>query len=477
MKAFNSIKWRLQIWQMLLLAGVLVTLLFLHYHLRKKELISNIDRSLQDVLVMALPRIAPPVEGARPPFDGTPPPRRNRAPFNPERQRPVTYEQNDEFIANLSQTSCYIAVWDERGSPKDHYGAVPESLKLQDIDRPERGRIAITTRGNYRELIQNQPGRLLFVIGQPLDKVNLILAQTRIHLLLVGLGIMGIGFAGGLLIISRTIRPIREISRTAECIAAGERSRRIELSDAPEELEGMARTLNGTFDHLDEMIENHKRFSADASHELRTPIAVVIAQTEAALKRDRSADEYKNTLKACLRAGQRMKNMAESLLTLTRIDSGGSAPALIDCDLNHVLSGAVDSASLLSEKHPVDFQGLKSPLIVPVDCDRIHQAVMNLLINAMQHNPDGCPIHVSLHEKNNRVVIKVADEGSGIPEEHLPHIFERFYRVDKSRSRAHGGAGLGLSIVQSLIEAHGGTIDVSSEPGRKTAFIITLPQT
>jgi heavy metal sensor kinase len=459
---FRSIKWRLQIWQMLMLAGVLVALLSLHYHLREKELVSRVDRELQNCLVTVLPIVSPPKQLHSGPDGPTHTFREFRTP-----------ERDIQSI--LAQNCCYVIVWEEDGSLREQYGDVPDSVQRPTQKALEPGRNVLVTRGNYRELIQNQPRKLLVLIGRPLDDVNEKMQRTLLNLLLVGFGIMGVGFVGGLLIINRTIRPIREISATAERISAGERSQRIELSDAPAELESLARILNGTFDHLDDIIENHKRFSADASHELRTPVSVVIAQCQAALKRDRTAEEYKTILQACLRAGQRMKNMAESLLTLTRIDSRSITLSKMPTDLNKVLSGAVDSASLLSEKHPIDFQCLPKPLIAEIDPDRMHQIVMNLLINAVQHNPDGCPLHVVLREANADIEIEVADEGTGIPAEHLPHVFARFYRVDKSRSRAQGGAGLGLSIVQSLVEAHGGTIHVSSRPGAGTHFTIIIP--
>lgn len=245
--------------------------------------------------------------------------------------------------------------------------------------------------------------------------------------------------------------------------------------NAPEELAGLADTLNNTFDHLHESIETQKRFSADASHELRTPIAIVIAQAEAALKRERTSDEYQSVLKACLHAGQRMKNMANSLLELTRLDGAGVALVKTRCILNEVISDAVESASALSEKHPVSFHCLEKHLVAEIDPPRIHQVMMNLLSNAIQHNPDGCEIQVVLETTDREAVIKIIDEGVGISKESLPHIFDRFYRVDKSRSHEHGGVGLGLSIVKSLVEAHGGNIAVSSIFNQSTTFTIRLP--
>ncbi len=463
---------------MLLLAGVLGTLLPLHYHLKKKELIAGIDKQLQQELVLVLPTVAPPRNEPlrmEPNEQGS-----MNGPFTARddmRQTAVRtpiIKEGKTYLDGLAAQGRYVVIIDPRGVERNRYGAVPAGRSFSDYVRhPEEQ--GLISRNDFRELVKRQPGGLAIVMGYPLAPLNKTMADTRLQLILVGLSIMLIGFFGGLLIIGKAIHPIREISRTAEQIASGERSSRIQLADAPDELAGMAHTLNETFDHLDEAIETQKRFSADASHELRTPIAVVIAQTQAALKRDRTTEEYKTVLEACLRAGQRMKTMANSLLTLTRIDSRENALSKIRCDLNTVLSGAVDSASLLSAKHPVDFKGTDKPLMAEIDRERIHQIVTNLLANAVQHNPQGCPLCVFLREDGDTAAIDIADQGTGIPEEHLPHIFERFYRVDKSRSREQGGAGLGLSIVQSLVEAHGGQISVQSEPGHGTTFTITLP--
>jgi len=513
MKAFQSIRWRLLVWQMILLAGVLVTLLTLHYQLKKRDLIAGVDGEIQEALMIVMPIVSPPSDGPRANQPGQRPApgmlSRWDNPFPgqmqlPQIQQPVDIDAT-EFLDHIEQHDVFLVV--KTLDEMTLYGTVPQLLK-NDLPSPAAQPRKITRAGN--RLLIHSHNQIQIMIGRPLTKTYATLALTRFYLVGIGGTVLLIGFIGGLLIIGRALRPIGKISDTAKTIAEGDHRRRIELSDAPEELSGLADTLNKTFDHLHESIENQKRFSADASHELRTPIAVVIAQAEAALKRDRSPEEYRNVLNACLRAGRRMKSMANSLLELTRIDSQASTLSTAPCDLNEVLSGAVDSASLLSEKHSVSFQGLEqnqkrysrspeaggepavriagilpaqndgtssenareTPRVAEIDRDRIHQVVMNLISNAMQHNPQGCEITVRLKQDG---IIEIADNGIGIPEESLPHIFERFYRVDKSRSREQGGVGLGLSIVKSLVEAHGGTITAASVPNLGTTFTICLP--
>lgn len=466
MNFLKSIKWRLLVWQTVLLAGVLVTLLTLHYQFYKRDLIGAVDAELQEGLMAVMPIIAPPQ---------APPGRRPQQQPNRPQQPPAhLMKQNkeqlaEETLAQLEERNIYILC--QRPTEIKQYGNVPASLISEIPDSPSKP-VQITRAGN-RELIHPQQ-RILIVIGKSLDDVNAEMTTVLGTLLLIGGAVLIISVVIGTIIVTRSLRPIQTISQTAETIACGEHHRRIELADAPDELASLAQTLNESFDHLDEAIETQKRFSADASHELRTPIAVVIAQTEAALKRDRTVEEYQGVLNACLRAGKRMKVMAESLLELTRLDSRGNVLSKTKCNLTDVVSDAVNSGSLLSEKHPVIFQGLETGnagLQVHIDRERIHQVLTNLIANAVQHNPDGCEICVSLTKDGS---ITVSDNGIGIPKEHLPHIFERFYRVDASRSREQGGAGLGLSIVKSLIEAHDGSIAANSEPGSSATFTIYL---
>ncbi len=462
---FRSIKWRLQAWQMLLLAAVLAVLLALHYQLRRKELVAQVDKQLRDALVIVLPVVAPPPSAL--------PPRRE-----PQQLPPPLADGPEQigqdFIEQIADHDYYVMAWNAAGAEEARHGSVPADLALPDPP-PAAGKQVIATRAGNRELVRHQPNGVVILVGQPLAPVYRILAATRIHLLAVGLAVMATGFAGGWLIIARVMRPLREIGQTARRIASGERNRRIELADAPVELEDMACTLNETFDHLDDAIETQKRFSADASHELRTPIAVVIAQTQAALRRDRSTEEYKAVLEACLRAGQRMKTMANSLLELNRVERIDAELLKGRHDLNTLLHETATSTALLSDLHPVEFKAAAEALWADVDGERIQQVAANLVANALQHNPDGCPIRVELRRNGGKAEIEVADGGAGIAPEHLPHLFERFFRVDKSRSREHGGAGLGLAIAKGIVEAHGGTIAVSSMPGQGTTFTIELP--
>ena len=459
MNPFHSIRWRLQIWHVLLLGGVLIVLFSWHYQLRRQELIAQTETELQNALLSSMPVISP----------------MNRERQSPPRQAPSGGPRQlaSRFLDEIEKKKIYIVSWNTSAENVHAYGHVPPDITLNSYEKIGDKQRFIT-RDKCRELVLSHHDGLLIVVGRRLSEIDDVLAPTRRNLVLVGFSIFLIGTFGGWVIVGKALRPIDEISATAEEIAKGKHAR-IELSDAPNELASLAHTLNASFDHLDEAIETQIRFSADASHELRTPIAIVIAQAQAALKRDRTTEEYKTILNACLRAGQRMKTMANSLLDLTRISGSATFLNLGWNSIDATVSDAVDVSVPLSEKHTILFNGLDYPLQMNIDKERIHQVITNLISNAIKHNPIGCTIQVSMEQTAETVTIQIRDDGVGIPEEAVSHIFERFYRVDKSRSREQGGTGLGLSIVKSLVEAHGGTIGVVSTLSQETTFTIQLP--
>lgn len=495
MKIIRSIRWQYQFGQLLLMACVLITLFSLYYNLHRKELIAKIDRKLQSTLMFSMqaltsstpqlnhPSSTAPGPGGRPQpnnpgAERRPPPRQAGRAGNagPPQDGASPKHHAQKTLDDAVESGLYAISWLDTNPDAEvsRFGDVPLDLTYQSYQvRPEGPQLH--TRDDAREIIFFHRRELLVVIGQPLSSLNAPMHKLLLQLLTIGASILLLGFLGGMIISRRVLNPILQISQTAEAISQGNSNERIELADAPAELEGLARTLNQTFDHLDESIRTQKRFSADASHELRTPIAVVIAQCQAALKRDRSTDEYKTVLTACLRAGDRMKTMANSLLDLIRIDNEAGSLTKALSDLNEIICEAAEDADHLSALHPVAFQPLEKPLMAEIDWNRIHQVIMNLLNNAVTHNPQGCSIRIALRKDNHSAIITIADTGSGIPADALPHIFDRFYRADKSRSREQGGTGLGLSIVKKLIIAHGGSITASSSPNQGTTFTIKLP--
>jgi signal transduction histidine kinase len=203
----------------------------------------------------------------------------------------------------------------------------------------------------------------------------------------------------------------------------------------------------------------------------------MLSQTQLALQRERTPQEYQDTLLTCRRAAERMSGLIESLLELAHLDTEAAILEKHPVDLATV---AADSAALLTglaAERSLSLERQLEPAACHGDADRLGQIVTNFLGNALRHSPAGATITLATGTTDGRAWVSVADQGSGIASEHLPHLFERFYRADPSRHRASGGAGLGLAICKAIAEAHGGAIEVSSEPGAGSTFRLSLPGT
>jgi signal transduction histidine kinase len=201
----------------------------------------------------------------------------------------------------------------------------------------------------------------------------------------------------------------------------------------------------------------------------------VLSQTQTALARERSPAEYRETLEACQRAAHRMRQLIESLLELARLDAGQQPMKREPFDLARVTREAIELVRPLATERRISIHDEVSTANCVGDSERLGQVATNLLTNAIRFNRDGGEVRVSVRAENGAVFLSVADTGEGIPAEDLPHIFERFYRVDKSRARGRGSNGLGLAICKAILDAHSGSIDVRSQPGAGSTFTVKLP--
>ncbi|MEJ0091772.1 MAG: ATP-binding protein [Limisphaerales bacterium] len=300
------------------------------------------------------------------------------------------------------------------------------------------------------------------------------LHRTAMSLTLVGCLILLTGMTGGWWLVSRALKPISSISATAVKISAGDLSQRINVAEAESELGQLATVLNSTFARMEAAFAQQKQFASDAAHELRTPISVMLTQTQTALNRERDAASYKQTVEACQRAAQRMRKLIESLLALTRFDAGQEVLKRLCFDLSKTVGDCAELVQPLADERGVKIFIETKPLKITGDSERLAQVVTNLLTNAIQYNkPDG-EVRLKLESQNSLAVLTVVDSGQGIAAEDLPRVFGRFYRADESRTGA-GNAGLGLAISKAIIEAHGGTIEVVSRENVGSTFTVRLP--
>ncbi len=282
-------------------------------------------------------------------------------------------------------------------------------------------------------------------------------------------------------IAARALEPVdRMITEVREISDGRSLHRRLPLPLAQDELARLAATLNQMMTRLERSFAALRRFTADASHELKTPLTVVRAGVERAITRPDTAPETLATLEETLQEVNRMTELLDSLLTLARADEGRAELHLEPVDLRQILEEAGETGELLAEHAGVgiDIRLPSEPVVVSVDRSRVRQLALNLIENAVKYTPRGGQVSVELGSSNGRAVFTVADTGIGIAPGDLPHVFDRFWRADSARTRTseRAGTGLGLAICKWIAEAHGGTIEVQSRPGRGTTFTVGLPR-
>jgi two-component system heavy metal sensor histidine kinase CusS len=273
------------------------------------------------------------------------------------------------------------------------------------------------------------------------------------------------------------IRPVEEIATTARRITSSHLGERIAAEGYPYELASLAVTFNNMLDGLESSFERISRFSADIAHDLRTPVNNIRGEAEVALARARTIDEYRDALESSLEEAVRLSDLISKLLFLARTES----------PLNHLRLEPVDVAQLLEgvrEYYEVSAADVgviltrvaqSEPVIANLDRTLIQRAVGNLISNAVAHMPEGGTVAIEARSEAAIVVIEVTDTGIGIPPDALPRVFDRFFRVDPSRSQASGGAGLGLSIVQGIMQLHRGSVEIASQPGIGTRVTLLMP--
>ncbi|MDX6471983.1 MAG: two-component system, OmpR family, sensor kinase [Gaiellaceae bacterium] len=342
-------------------------------------------------------------------------------------------------------------------------------------------------RYRVRASIEPQAKNYVLIVAQPLTDVDSTLHRLLlIALLVTGLVLVCIAVLG-LWVVRLGLRPLEAIAATASEIAAGDLSRRVEREDSRTEVGRLGRALNGMLGQIEaaataretslralEASERKlRRFVADASHELRTPLAAVRAYAELFTRgAAERPDDLKRSMSGISRESERMSVLVDDLLLLARLDEG--RPLVLEpVQLGEVVAEAVETAHMVDPERMVEVDA--DPVVVLGDRERLRQAVDNLLSNVRSHTPAGAPARVRLHEADGMARLEVADSGPGMDPEQCEHVFERFYRADPSRSRASGGAGLGLSIVAAVVEAHGGQVSASSVPGEGATFRIELP--
>ena len=305
---------------------------------------------------------------------------------------------------------------------------------------------------------------------QALDRFRLILQET-LPFLVVLASLAGYWLSG------RALAPVNAIIETARGVGVQNLSSRLAVPPANDELRGLSETLNAMLARIEASVKRLTQFTADASHDLRTPVALIRTSAELALRRPRTDDEYRETLSRILATSEETTHLIENLLTLARADAGAAELHFSDIDLVPHLEKLAQEAGILAAGKGIQVSSelASGPVRVSADPAAIERLLLIVIENAIKYTPSGGKIEMILSNGAGNARIEIRDSGIGISDKDLPHIFERFYRADQARSRETGGSGLGLAIARWIVDLHGGLIEAQSTLGNGSVIRITLP--
>ena len=316
-------------------------------------------------------------------------------------------------------------------------------------------------------------------MGAPADDAVETLHDFRSYLLMFAPLLLLVAAGGGYWLSRRALSPVDALVRTAREVSGTNLSSRLQKLETGDELQRLSDTLNEMLDRIEAAFQRITQFTADASHELRTPVSLIRTEAELALRRSRGEAEYKESLRHILLEAERTTALIEQLLSMARADSGRETLHFEPVDLRQTLRRVVDGWQQVATIRNLQFSAsLDAPDFSVVGDETLLRRLADILLdNAFKYTPSPGSVHLSLEAQGESAEIKVQDSGVGIVEEEQGKIFERFYRVDKARSRAQGGAGLGLAIARWIVTQHGGSIQVESQPGQGSTFRVELPMT
>lgn len=479
---FRSLRFKLTLWYVLILGVLLISFSGLLYFTLSRSLYRDMDHKLRSLAELIAAESASPL---------------NKFSFG-------EIDQTLEASMNLKPVGKFIQVLDQSG----RIGRQSENLKnvklpisLQALRNASNGSISYETTysfGNaplriitYPVRVNNQVAQIIQVASS-LEEVEDTLNTLLIILMITVPSILMTASLGGLFLANKALKPVDRVTQTARMITSKNLNQRIQTLKVKDEISRLVDTFNEMISRLDHSFRQIKQFTADASHELKTPLTILKGEVEVTLRKKRMPHEYEQILVSNLEEINRMSKIVEDLLLLSKADIGEIRLNREKIPLNRFLQGLTEQMKILAQpkKIRIEISNHQEEIYVFGDPLRMRELFINLIENGIKYTEEGGSVLITLTKEAAPPVLPlgpadrrplyfakviVADTGMGIAEDDQEKIFNRFFRVDKARSREQGGSGLGLSICKWIVEAHQGNITVKSEPGKGSSFIVKLP--
>ncbi len=484
---YQSIRTKLTVWYTLLVLSTLVAFGLAAYYYTRNQLSGNLDISLKNEVRWVKDFISPQASKVKPSKQSIDALLRKKSSQLPQRfigPLPPEAEEADEIWNHIfkhslvSAKKTFIQVEDKRGDIIYRNF----SLGLDSLPTPEQ--IAYDTTIVKTTWLNGEQLRAAFyrdknftiLVAYSLGDLGDVLENLfSIFLYLIPIAV-ALSILGGLYLANKALAPVHDVTTRARKITVENLDQSIPPREVDDEIGRLVHTMNDMIHRLHNSFAQTRQFSSDASHELRTPLTIIRGEIELALRSEKTPDEYRAILSSTLEEILRLKSIIDNLLTLGKADHGVYDMKLEEVHLDSLIKDLYDDSEMLAETKHIKVELKKTePVTIVGDKGRLRQLFLNIVDNAIKYTPDGGHVAISVERQNGTALVEVKDSGIGIPKQDLDKIFDRFYRVDKARSREMGGTGLGLSIAKWIAELHRGTISVESEMNKGSKFTVRLP--
>ncbi|MEW6511351.1 MAG: ATP-binding protein [Bacteroidota bacterium] len=483
----QSIRARLTFWYTLLVLSTLLLFGTTSYYFTSRTLSENLDLSLKNEVRWVRDFIQPQAGKVKPgkrSIDTMIRKKAGQMPSGPADAEKDSTEEADEIWNQIfkhtlqSPKKTYIQFTDRRGTAiYRSYNLGTDSLVF--TDTVGINATVLTTgwlNGEPIRIALNRDKDYTYLVGYPLAEVRELLQSLYVIFLILAPIALAVSAFGGLALANKSLSPVKEIATRARRITAENLDQTIPVKTPNDEIGQLTLTINDMIRRLRDSFAQVRQFSADVSHELRTPLTIVRGEIELALRSPKSPEEYRRVLESTLEEILRLTSIIDNLLTLAKADQGLYRAEFSEVNLKTLVEELYEDSEVLASRKGIRVTlNAGAPITIVGDRLRLRQLFLNLIDNAIKYTPGGGAVTMEVIRQDGTAVFRVSDTGIGIPAEDIPKVFDRFYRVDKARSREMGGTGLGLSIAKWIAELHRGSISVESEPQKGSVFTVKLP--